>query len=153
MFVQLVVLIGLFLGYIIAKFTVEELKLGLIYFKILELMIFGILSITFLLNDFNILFLIIGLLLGFFLKFEYLFFGLVLFNNSVLLNYILIFIYGLPKGTLFYYNKNLKYLIYNAILFFLGIITYFIDFNLFSLSAGALITLFIIKLRNLDSNF
>src|SRR3989338_2674120 len=92
-------LLGCLFGFILARYTKEELRKGVFYFRLLEILI------------------------GLILRFEYLYFGFVLvfpFSNDVLfLLSALIFIYGLPYGSLIYYNKKIKYLIWSVILFFI----------------------------------
>lgn len=138
--------LGCIIGYFIAKFTKEELKKGEIYFKILELVVLLSLVVVFLFNSFNVLFLILGLVLGFLLRFEYFYFGLGLVSVVDFLGSALVFLYGLPYGSLTFYHKKKKYLFFSFILFLVGLLNYFFNYNLASLSAGGLISLFIIKL-------
>src|SRR3989344_9458494 len=105
-------LLGQYIGYILASKTKEELKEGEKYFKLtcsILSLIMGIYSLT---VSFNIILLIIGLILGFLISKEYLYFGLI--SNNVFIA-SLIFIFGLPYGTLKY--KKIKELNFNLILF------------------------------------
>ena len=119
-------LLGQYIGYILASKTKEELKQGKKYFKLtclILLLLIGVYSLT---VSFNVILLVIGLILGFLIRKEYLYFGLI--SNNVFIA-SLIFIFGLPYGTLKY--KNLNQLNFNLILFvFSFIIGYFL--NLYS---------------------
>ena len=70
--------LGVFIGFLIGKFTKEELKSGRIYFNLLEVVILIILSVILLYNDFNLILLLLGLIFGLLLKFEYFYFGVAL---------------------------------------------------------------------------
>jgi|SRR3989338_8536912 len=132
-------LLGQYIGYILASKTKEELKQGKKYFKLtclILLLLIGVYSLT---VSFNVILLVIGLILGFLISKEYLYFGLI--SNNVFIA-SLIFIFGLPYGTLNY--KNTKELNFNAILFIFSFaIGYF--FNLYSLAGGALLGILIKK--------
>lgn len=146
----LIALIGILLGYLIAKFTKEELKSGLIYFKLLEIILLLILIIGSLYFSFNIYLFIIGIIVGVFIRFEYLYFGILLvsslFNKELLfLNSSLVFVYGLPCGSIIYLKKNLRYLFYSSLLFLLSFIVYFFDYNLISFASGGLISILSFK--------
>jgi len=147
-------LLGCLFGFILARYTKEELRKGVFYFRLLEILIILILILVILLSsDFNLLLFIMGILIGLMLRFEYLYFGFVLvfpFSNDVLfLLSALIFIYGLPYGSLIYYNKKIKYLIWSVILFFIPFVNYFFDYNLISFATGGLFVFFIAKIRSL----
>ena len=132
-------LIGQYIGYLLASKTKEELKEGEKYFKLTCLFLLLITGIYSLIISFNIILLTIGLILGFLISKEYLYFGLI--SNNVF-TASLIFIFGLPYGTLKY--KNLNQLNFNLILFvFSFIIGYFL--NLYSLAGGALLSILIKK--------
>ena len=141
----LVSFLGCIFGYIIARFTKEELKPGLIYFKISELVILLILSLSFLYSSFNLILLLTGIIFGIFLRFEYLYFGLGVISSLNFLTSALVFIYGLFYGSLIFYYKKWKNLVYSLILFFLGFLVYFLDYNILSFAAGGLLSLFFIK--------
>lgn len=141
---------GCFLGYLIGKFTKEELKDGQTYFKILELIILFVLSLTFLYYSFEIVLFVFGIFFSIMFRKEYFYFGFGLFsslfnNNLAFLASSLVFIYGLPYGTLLYYNKKFMSLIYSLVLFFITFIIYFLGYNMLSFAAGALISLFVLK--------
>lgn len=113
--IAIIAFLGLLAGQFLAKIAKEEVKPGLKYFKQLKRLI--LLALTFALLYPNIdqyaswIFpFIIGFILSFFLKKRYLILGFSLVLASTispqffLLVAILIFLYGLPYGTL---NKNL----------------------------------------------
>ncbi len=132
-------LLGQYIGYLLASKTKEELKQGEKYFKLICLILLLIIGFYSLILSFDIILLIIGLILGFLIRKEYLYFGLI--SNNVFLA-SLIFIFGLPYGTLKY--KMLKELNLNVALFvFSFAIGYF--FNLYSLAGGALFGILIKK--------
>jgi len=136
-------LLGQYIGYILASKTKEELKEGEKYFKLTFSILLLIIGIYSLIISFNIILLIIGLILGFLIRKEYLYFGLI--SNAIFIA-SLIFIFGLPYGTLKY--KKLKELNFNIILFIFSFaIGYF--FNLYSLAGGALLGILVKNLFKL----
>ncbi len=141
-----VAFLGCLIGYLIARFSKEELKKGEIYFKILELVVLLSLVVVFLFNSFNLLFLIFGLVIGVVLRYEYFYFGLGLVPVADFLSSALVFVYGLPHGSLAFYHKKKKHLFFSLILFLAGLLSYFFSYNLTSFSAGGLISMFVIKL-------
>ncbi len=158
MIYSVLLILGIFLGYFVAKFTKEELKSGLIYFNVLELIILILLPLLFLYYSFNWVLLISGIVLGIILRFEYLYFGFGIissfFNiNLSFLSSILVFIYGLPFGGIFYYKKKFRMLFFHTILFLIPFIFYLFKFNLLSFAAGGLLSLFVIKFGTFVKNF
>lgn len=139
--IYLIALVGQFIGLILAKFTKEELKQGKIYFNILKNIILVSIIISTLFYKLDIIYLILGLVLALVIKKEYFYFGLI--SNNLLFS-SLIFIYGLPYGSL---NNNFKKLIYNIPLFLITLIITFIYPVNFSLSAGALIVILVKNLK------
>ena len=134
--IYLIAFAGQFIGYLIAKSAKEEIKPGKLYFNLLKNILLLIIISFSIYYQFNILYLIFGLILGLIIKKEYFYFGLI--SNSLLFS-SLIFIYGLPYGTL---NK-IKSLLYNFLFFFVAlIITFIYPINL-SLASGALIIILI----------
>ncbi|MBS3167552.1 hypothetical protein J4216_00300 [Candidatus Woesearchaeota archaeon] len=133
--------LGTILGYFIADKTQDELSDGKIYFKIFELIILLILIILFLINGFVWWLFLIGVIFGFFLRYEYLYFGFL--NN--LLGLFLVFLYGLPYGSLLYMEKKWKYIFYSLVFFIIGFFINFLGFNLINFGLGGLVTLFLIK--------
>ena len=145
----LVVILGCFLGYFIAKFTKGELKSGVIYFVLLELFIFLFLSLIFVYLSFNLFLFLSGILLGLIFRFEYFYFGTglasIINKDFSFLVSSIVFVYGLPYGSLSYYNKNFKILIYSFVFFILPFIIYFLDYNFLSFASGGLLVLSIKK--------
>jgi len=119
-----------------------KLKKNLILVLFLILLI---LIMLFLSKSFNYVFLIAGIILGLFLRYEYFYFGLGLISNLNFLSNVLVFFYGLPYGSLIFYRKKKKYLVYSLILFSTGLLSYFLNYNLLSLSAGGLTGILILK--------
>ena len=95
---------GLFIGKLIAYLSKDELKSGEPYFYIAKKLVLFLIFIVLALNlDFNwisSLILILGLVLGFYLKLPYTYLSLALLTdlNSIILS-TLIFIYGLIYAT------------------------------------------------------
>lgn len=134
--IYILAFIGQFIGHIIAKITKEEIKPGKIYFNWLKNILLLIIIISCIYFQFNLLFLIIGLAIGLIINKEYFYFGLI--SNNLLFG-SLVFIYGLPYGTL---NK-IKSLLYNILFFSIAVIINFIYTINISLVAGALIIILI----------
>ena len=132
----LISFLGQFIGWFIANRTEEELKDGRKYFLVLTNLLIASLIIFSIYYSFNIYLLIIGLIIGFFINKEYLFFSVLAMRNDVLLN-SLIFIYGLPYGSLNY--KSIKILFMNIPLFFIPFLLLFLNINFYSLGAGGLL--------------
>lgn len=132
----LISFLGQFIGWFIANRTEEELKDGRKYFLILTNLLIVLLIIFSVYYSFNVYLLIMGLIIGFFINKEYLFFSVLAMRNDVLLN-SLIFIYGLPYGSLNY--NSIKVLFMNILLFFIPFLLLFFDINFYSLGAGGLL--------------
>lgn len=147
---------GIILGIIIGRHTYEELKSGekyfiffkgVILFSMSLILIFGIKRFSL-----DLLFLLLlGFAIAHFLKFTYFFLGISaaasILTNQQLLILPLVYVYGLPFGTIRYYHiknhrKLLKIIIVNLILFMFPLLFLFFDFNAYMLaafSAGTLI--------------
>ncbi len=136
-------LLGILAGIIISFLCKEELVSGNKYFKlgiILTLLILIIYSL--LINRINYL-LIMGLILGFFIKKEYLYFGLLFPGNFYTI--FLIFIYGIPYGI-----TSKSKIIYDSTLFIIPIvILWYTNYNLIMLGIGGIISIFLKKALNL----
>lgn len=130
--------LGQFIGWFLAWRTEEELKSGRKYFILLSNLLLVSLIIFSIYYSFNIYLLILGLIIGFFINKEYLFFGILAFRNDFLLNSF-IFIYGLSYGSLNYK----KIFLLNIFLFFIPFLLLFLDMNFYSLGAGGLIGILI----------
>lgn len=141
---------GLLAGIIIAFFTKEELKPGSKYFMLLEKVILLSISsvIVFFVRDF-FLFFILGLFAGFVFRKTYFYFGLALplvSKSFLLILSSLIFVFGLPNGSLLYFKlkkKFVKELIFSCIIFFIAVfISYFLNYApLLMVVSGALVTI------------
>jgi len=113
--VALVSFLGLIIGWLIKKYTKEEIKVGEKYFKWLVKTIVLVLVVVLIYFDFNYYLLALGILMGFFIRNSYLYFGFVVgdfFISS------LVFIFGLGYSTLRRYDKI--FLIISFALFLLG---------------------------------
>lgn len=140
--------LGLIIGMIIAKFTKEELKQGKKYFILIKKTILLIIAIILLNYSYgNYIWIIPGLVIGYFLKEIYFYLGLALslsfIINQDLFTSTLIFLFGLPEGTLIYYkNKPLiKKTLLNLILFLIPFIVLLTNLGetLLPFVAGALL--------------
>ncbi|MBS3151886.1 hypothetical protein J4230_00590 [Candidatus Woesearchaeota archaeon] len=154
MIFSIIVILGCFFGYLIARLTKEELKKGLVYFKILELFILALLPFIFLYHSFNIFFFILGMLFGFVFRYEYFYFGVGFFSSFLNkdLNFLtssLIFIYGLPYGSVLFFVKKFRMLFYNVVLFFIPFLIYYLNYDFLSFSAGGLLVLFFMNFYRL----
>lgn len=138
-FAILFVVVGIFFGWLLAKKIPEELKDGERYFKLFEIIILVILCL-FLLKDFVWYLFLIGLLVSYFIRKEYLYFGLIDINSFLL---SLIFLYSLPFATLRFKSKELFW----SGLFVISFILLFIEFSFNSLALGGLIGCLFYKVR------
>jgi len=135
--VPIVVFIGFILGFLIKKYIPEEKKLQK-YFPgiekiLLVLLILAIILITFENTIWFYLFLITGLILGFFLREKYFYLGLSLLTFNIYLS-ILTFLFGLINGS--------KKIVFNLIFFAIPFLLLLLNIDhtsLVVLSAGALI--------------
>ncbi len=152
MIVNAVSFLGSIIGYFTGKFTEEELKPGRIYFEILKIAVLILLAASAFLKGFNILFFIIGLILGFILRYEYFYFGILLAQNINFLNAGLVFIYGLPYGTLAFYKENFRTLFYSAVFFAVGSLAFFSEYYLVSLAAGGMISVLVFNIISFYRN-
>ena len=149
--------IGLFFGVFLAINSPEEMKPGRKYFYFLEeillLIIIGLVASTIKFSLVSGLILLGGIVLGSLLKKEYLYFGLIIFSlfASSLWIYLiaLIFLYGLPYGTLIkiHYKHYAWLLIENVAFFFLPAIILISPLQeIFTLiGLGGLVGIFIMK--------
>ncbi|MBT4174506.1 hypothetical protein HOC80_02950 [archaeon] len=144
--IPIVAFLGLAAGILLKKTCKEEIKPGKPYFKILEKIILAIIIISIFhfnyTNDIYFYLLIIaGLGLGWLLSYNYLYFGIALTTLNPL-TAVLIFIYGLPRGTL---KPELKK---NIVLFALPFLLLLINYNFTSVAIGALTSILIKKIKN-----
>ena len=138
-FISLIAFLGLLAGIIIAFYTKEELESGKKYFDFMIKIIVFLIIITAIYQfkkNYMILavFFILGLLAALIIRKNYLYLGMLLFASySFGIGYLsimacLIFLFGLPFGTLISFNnlkhkKKIYYIsISSFILFYLGLI-------------------------------
>ncbi len=141
--------LGLLVGTALSYFTKEELKPGEKYFLLLEKALLLAISFTIIyyVGEFFI-FLALGVLAGLIFRKAYFYFGLALplaSETFLVLLSSLVFIFGLPHGTLLASNSKFKdlkkELIISANLFLAAIlITLFLDYDpLLMFASGALV--------------
>jgi len=138
MYSWIIAFLGLICGIFLGKYTKEELKEGKKYFIWLEKAVLFVL-ILFLLHNVSFSFLVIifsflGILLSRKLNKIYFYLGLTFVLVSDLGVSALIFIFGLPYGSLLYYNKKIKEWNWNLLYFAIPLILLLVfDFvNLYS---------------------
>ncbi|MBU1245894.1 MAG: hypothetical protein ABIJ20_02185 [Nanoarchaeota archaeon] len=146
----IITFLGIVVGLLLARFTKEELKQGKKYFIWLKRTIL-IFLVTFLfylaLPNYisTIIFFIIGLIVAYFFKKEYFYFGLALFSTLNLFTVILIFLFGLPYGSLLF-SKKYKYktLLFDLVFFAIPFLLLFVKIPnnfILAFTSGALFTL------------
>ena len=165
----IIAFLGLIVGLILARFTKEELKPGRKYFIWFKKIILLVLVVSLVYIAWSNMFFIkeaigaiigflVGLIVAYFFKKEYFYFGLALYilayTQSFIFITILIFLFGLPYGTLLF-SKKFKYktalfdlimfiiplLIFPLILFFTGNPILLYDHITLAFTAGAFFTL------------
>ena len=148
MFEVVIAFLGYPIGILLAYLCKEELVKGEKYFKNLSLiLIFIIISLSFIIAEKSYLFIILGVIIGYLINKEYLF--LALLKSNFYTN-LLVFMYGIPYGTLKY--KKEKAIIIDAFLFFVPIIIlYYFPIDLNSISTGGLTGILLRKGLNLFS--
>ena len=145
-------LIGLFIGGLLSYISPKEMKDGEKYFKLICFATIITLIIVGFVYSFNIWLFIIGLILGIFFYNEYLYFGifsvsmLISGRNPILVS-SLIFIYGLPSGSLLYHKKRYLCFLSNTLLFFISFLLYFTSIDFTSLAVGGLAGIIIRRLK------
>ena len=154
--VMMIAFLGVATGVFIGRHTYEELKNGEKYFILFKNFILVAIAVIFLLSikRFSIdllVFFLAGFFIAHFLRLNYLFLGFGGVASIAMGNMLtimpLIYVYGLPFGTIRYYHiknhvKLLRVLLVNFILFMLPILLLFFDFDTYALavfSAGALV--------------
>lgn len=146
MLLGIISIFGLFLGWIIAIYTKEELKQGEKYFIILQFVILAILFFITLNNNINILFLIIGIILGILIRNPFIYFGIILIPISSFLSVVLIFIYGLVEGSINYITKDMKKMIINTLIFAISFILVIVNIKLTPILNGGIIGVLIYQI-------
>lgn len=139
---------GLFIGMLLAGISPEEMKPGKKYFLLFRIVFcFLIAIIGFILFKPSIWMVLIGIVIGLFLKNIYFYLGGILFLSfnlgySILFS-MLVFIYGMLNGTLNslkYKFNNFKLIIFDALLFFfIGAFSLLYFENLIGVFIGGLI--------------
>lgn len=136
--------IGILVGILIAKYTKEELKQGKKYFLWIERISLIIIFLILLFNFKLSWLVLIGLVAGYFLPIEYLAFGLAIISFENIIIACLVFIYGLPYGSLINKDKT-KRVLKELILFILPVLLLINNFGLIyqteiiSIAAGILL--------------
>ncbi len=106
--------LGIIAGFIVAHYSYDELKDGSQYFRVLRnifiILIILALTLTIKFQYYHILLFIAGILFGYFFRFTSLYLGLAgvigILSGNLALIPSLIFLYGLPEGTLQYYHHK-----------------------------------------------
>ena len=151
--VILVAFLGLLAGKIIFYYTKDEYKSGLKYFRLIEKILIGVIVLVLLFSKPSLwlfVYVLIGIVVGFFVKKVYLFLSLgllsvlMLSNNLILLVAVLVFFFGIVYGTV--RQIKVKRIILNALIFFIPflllVMKSFINANLsilLGLSIGGLL--------------
>jgi hypothetical protein len=148
-FIPLISLSGLFFGILLAKISPEEMLPGKKYLTAFYLAMLFTIACSLAYMSRLYLILAIGLVIGFFLPLLYLYLGIALVgsffssDNELLLISSLIFMIGLPFGSLFASNKfNYNKLLYYILIFLAPLIMFLLPVTdshvMFSLSSGLL---------------
>src|SRR3989344_6764908 len=102
--------IGILVGILIARYTKEELKQGKKYFLWMErisLILVSVVLIYYYKPSWTVF---LGLALGYFIELNYFAFGLILVLTQNIIASLIIFIYGLPYGSMINKEKTKKIL-------------------------------------------
>ncbi|MBU0930354.1 MAG: hypothetical protein KJ623_04770 [Nanoarchaeota archaeon] len=120
--------IGILAGILIARYTKEELKEGKKYFIILERICLILISLI-LISNYKISWVVLlGLIAGYFLNIIYLVFGLTLVLTNNMMLSIIVFIYGMPYGSML--KEKTKKVLKDLVLFLLPALLLINNFNL-----------------------
>ncbi len=145
---------GLISGIILANYTKEELKTGKKYFVIIykTILIVAILYALFLASINIYLFgVIVGAISFIFLRNIYFYLGLLIFSTFNLYMFYLVFLFGIPYGSLIYSKKDLRNIVLNSFVWFIAAaLILLINFNqtfILSFSAGAMFMAFLKKIH------
>ena len=138
---------GFLVGFLINKFTKEELENGKVYFLWLKRAVIFILFFILLIKSYDRYFaLVIGFIAGYFLRKEYLYLGLSLASGFYLIKEIiasLVFIFGLAYSGLNYKIIDKKEILYNFVFFITPFLVLLIPGNflndIMAFSTGALL--------------
>lgn len=138
---------GLIAGYLINRFTKEELESGKVYFLWLKRLVILILFFILLIKSYDRYFaLVIGFIVGYFFKKDYFYLGLSLASGFYLIKEIiasLVFIFGLAYSGLNHKTLDKKQIFYNFVFFIIPFLILLMPGNLLNnimaFSAGALL--------------
>ena len=147
----IIAFMGVSIGILLKKIAEEEIKFGKFggrYFIWMKRITLVLLIIFMLYYSANYLYLFIGVIIGIIISIflnEYLFLGLSMAasfpdKNMLLVSSSLIFLYGLPYGSLFR-KMRLNHILLIALLFFIPLLLLFFDINqslIIGLSCGGL---------------
>jgi|SRR3989338_10908912 len=145
-----IVIVALFLGLLIARFSKSELKNGEKWFYLLQVLILLFVVVFTIGLNFNLAGLLIGIVFGLIFRKEYFYLGIgiITTSNGLQTFYIfssLTFLYSLIYGTIIYFKKEFNKLILDISLFLMPIVLYVLDVELVSFCVGALISILIFK--------
>lgn len=132
----IVAILGLAVGALLAYISPEELKKGEKYFCFLRKLILTAIIVTFALNSAGKWqYILVGLVIGFFLRFNYLYLGLAMAvstGSTLLAVATLTFIYGIPTGTLLMHKH-----LFRPIIILITLAAFFLPLplNLFQVSS------------------
>lgn len=144
--------IGLIVGIFLAKFTKEEFKSGRKYFVLLcRIVLFVLIVYLLYLVEINWLVLgfVLGVLVAYFFSNVYFYLGLGVFSSLNVYVAFLVFLFGLPYGTLIYHQGRLKKKVLGSLIFFfIPVLMLLVNIPItlvYSFVAGALFIFFIRK--------
>ena len=151
--IYILAFVGVLLGLLLAHLARDELKSGKKYFILFYRILLFIL-IIYLLYLAEVNWWLFGIILGFLfsLLFSelYFFLGLAVFSTLNIYVAFIVFLIGLPYGTLLYAHKGVKkYLLYSLFLFFIPALILLVNFPLtfiYAFVVGALFSLFLRKI-------
>ena len=124
--VILVAFLGLLAGRVISYYTKDEYKSGLKYFKLIEKILIGVIVLVLVFSKPSLwlfVYILIGIVIGFFVRRVYLFLGfgllsiLFLGENLILLVSVLVFFFGIVYSTV--RQIKVKEIILNGLIFFI----------------------------------
>jgi len=152
---QLVVLAGKYVGAILSHISKEEMDRITKTLKILTFVMMVVIIAASLTYSFNVIWFVIGMIIGTFLLLEYFFLGIISVSmiitgaDSMLMSSIM-FVFGIPFGSLQFHQKNYIMFFINTALFFLPYLLIFLGWDLMSLGAGGIAGIMIRRLKKRD---
>ncbi len=139
---SVIAVLGLAVGAVLAKVSPEEMKPGKKYFSFLrKLMLTAFLVVLALYSNGMWQYILIGLVIGFFIRLNYLYFGLAMASasgNLLFLVAALIFLYGIPTGSLMVEKS-----VFRPLVILITLIAFFLPFllKLITLSSPVVMSL------------